>query len=305
MVHSIFSEGGPVVPALAYFCGIIIQCLSIVRSRPPKWGIVTFFGMLIYMGVMMIYAVSSSTQASQINSMSYIMQPLLSFGFVLGFLFIAVFLKQVIKVINEKVIFSVTLSYWFLLLIRGSTLGTVTLIFLVLLGAGPTAGTIMLIYYPGRINEKSKVLFYGWYLFVNALFAVTYFQSLPVQFMADGGMSLPYSESIPRLFALGMVVVHLLFNGGILYYTFIYSLLSRETRHAVVSYTSEIFSDEQISAKDIMYVLGIQTACFIAFLFFGPAVQFLALSFWILLTPVIIIILMSGRKIFSGTRKRS
>ena len=211
MVHSIFPEGGPVVPALAYFCGIIIQCLSIVRTRPPKWGIITFFGMVVYMGGMMVYAVSFNMGTANTSGVSYIMQPLLSFGFVLGFLFIAVFLKQVIKVINEKVIFSVTLSYWFLLLIKGGTLTTGTIILLILLGAGPTAGAIMLIYYPGRIKEKIKVLFYAWYLFVNALFAITYFQSLPVQFMADGGMSLPFTESVPRLFTLGMVVVHLLF----------------------------------------------------------------------------------------------
>jgi hypothetical protein len=300
MQNNIFLEGGPVVPALAYFSGIIVQCISIVRTRPPKWAFITFFGMLAYMGGMMAYAVISHARETNISNPSYIMQPMLSFGFVLGFLFIAIFLKQVIKVINEKVIFSVTLSYWFLLLIKGSEFSAGPLVLLVLLGAGPTAGAVTLIYYPGKIREKIKVVFYAWYLFVNAFFAITYFQSLPVTFMADGGMSLPFSESIPRLFALGMVVVHLLFNGGILYYTFIYSLMSRDIRQELVSYTSEVFSDEQISLNNITYILTVQVACFIAFLCFGPAAQFLSLSFWILLTPVIVIVLMAARRILSG-----
>ena len=301
MQNNIFLEGGPVTPALAYFSGIIVQCLSIVRTRPPKWAFITFFGMLAYMGVMMSYAVISHVRETNISHSSYIMKPLLSFGFVLGFLFIAIFLKQVIKVINEKVIFSVTLSYWFLLLVKGNEFSAGTLVFLVFLGAGPTAGAVTLIYYPGKIRSKFKVVFYAWYLFVNAFFAITYFYSLPVQFMADGGMSLPFAESIPRLFALGMVVVHLLFNGGILYYTFIYSLMSRDIRQEIVSYTSEIFSDEQISRNDITYILAVQVACFIAILFFGDSAQFLALSFWILLTPVIIIFLLAGRRIVIRT----
>ena len=69
---------------------------------------------------------------------------------------------------------------------------------------------------------------------------------------------------------------------------------------AVVSYTAEIFSDEQISGKDITFILIVQIACFIAFLFFSDSGRFLALSFWILLTPVIVIILMAGKRIFPG-----
>lgn len=108
----------------------------------------------------------------------------------LAFFFIAVFLKHVIKVINEKVIFSVTLSYWFLLLIKGSEFSAGTFVFPVVPGAGPTAGAVTLIYCPGTIREKNK-----------------------------------------------MEVVHLLFNGGILYYAFIFSLMYRDIRGELHSYT--------------------------------------------------------------------
>lgn len=188
----------PVLLGCAFLGGMFVQCLSLLRKRPPKWGIITFAGMLVYMTAMMGYAVTNyPAEYLEEKLIQVILPQMFSFGFVFTFLFIAIFLKDVVKVINEAVIFSLTLSFWFLVLHRAGDFGPLPLAGVIALGIVPTAGAIYLLTHTGELRNVFRLFFYAWYLLVNALFALAFFDQLPSGFILSGGLTLTGSETYP------------------------------------------------------------------------------------------------------------
>jgi len=293
----------PVLLAMTFFLGIAIQCIGMLRRRPPRWAVFTFLGLLGYMLFMMVYsALSHSAEYPQKQLSRALLPMLFSFSFVFSFIFIAVFLKELVKTIDESVIFSMTISFWFLLLYRAGDFGTHALAVLAVLGAVPTVGSsIALLYRRGGIRNTYKLLFYGWYLLVNAVFAFAVFKALPTQFFLTASPRMVGEATFLDMLMLGMVCAYLMFNAGLLYYAGIYSLLSSEARRQLVSLSDNLFSDRRIEKREIYRIVAVQTAYFAALALLDPAARLYLLSFWILLTPIIVMSLLA----VTGMHKRA
>ena len=279
------------IPPLAFIGGVVIQCLSLLREKPPKWGIVTFLGIFFYMIIMMFYAISRSLGSLPKDKMAEpVISLIMSLGMVFACLFIIVFLKSVVKVINESVIVSNTVSYWFILFESWTYFGMVTTAFLVLAGIIFGIVSFRLVSDRERIRNIYKYYLYGWYLFVNGIFAVSYFHCIPEGFhmlptLVNKGQVPPFTMMLT-----GMITVHIFFNFGILYYSFIYSLLSSDTRKGLVEYSGRIFGDKQVSAAAVKNMVIVQAVSFLVVevLLSYFFCQFVAL--WMLMTPVIVIL---------------
>lgn len=266
--------------ALCFLVGVIIQCLSLLREMPKKWAFITFFGMLVYMAVLMGYSLFQLTEIR-------LLEPILSLGMVFGFLFISIFLKEVLSIIDEKVIFSLTISYWFLLFYYGTSLYPASSNLLIEAGIFFTIVTILLIRQKTALKPLQKFLLYGWYLAINGIFALLYISHLPYPFhLLHTGIAAPWEMLI-----LGMLTIQLLYNFGILYYVFIYSLMVKGIRQQIIAQTKTLFTDQQISRKDIISITVSQCIAFIPLYFFRDSFGITLLAIWILLTPLITLLL--------------
>ena len=209
-------------------------------------------------------------------------------GLAFAVLFIIVFLKSAVKVISESVIVSNTVSYWFIIFESWPYFNVPVTAFLVTVGTVFGIVSFRLVSDRGRIRNIHKYYLYGWYLFVNGIFAVSYFHCIPEGFhmlpaLVNKGQVPPFTMVI-----IGMITVHVFFNFGILYYCVIYSLMSSGTRKGLVEYSDTLFGDKQISITAARNMIIVQALSFLiidTFLshFFC---QFVAL--WMLMTPVIV-----------------
>jgi len=281
------------LPSLAFLGGIILQCISLLRKGPSNRKKIIFAGMFLYISAMMFY---SATQGGNAQKSQILISIITSLGFVTAFLFIALFIKEVVKIINESIIISNTLSYFFLIFEMHSSLSPQALSFLTILGISMGIVSIYLIINKNKIINLYKYLFYGWYLFINGFFAISYFQNLNIEYYEISSLVLAGKIPILSMWILGMIVVHLLFNFGILYYTTIYSLLSKDTRKEIVNYSNNLFLDKQVNLKEITIMLLFQLISFIFSWIFLDSIAGEIIALWILLTPIIL-------KIFSSLIK--
>jgi hypothetical protein len=289
----------PLLLALTFLAGIILQCVSILRKKPVKWQVIVFLGMLAYMSFMMGYSIFSySPEYLEKNLLQAILPQIITIGMVFAFLFIMIFLKDVVTVIDEGVIYSLTLSFWFLIIVRSSSFNLSCFIFIIVLALIPTVGTVALLLHQGPIKNVYKFLFYGWYLLVNAVFAYVYFTSLPSEFFASGGLVVTGEEDFLLMLSMGMVMVYLVYNAGILYYAFIYSLMFAEVRKQLISYSEQLFGDKQISGREMKRITLFQVLIFAIFLAVPQGLRLYLISFWILLTPVILKVFFALRRAF-------
>lgn len=276
---------------LLYTGGVVLQCLALLRARPRKWAVVTFLGMILYMGVLMGYAVLDHSSRTSEPAVNAFMPLVISFGFVIAFLFVASFLREVSRVISEAVVVSITISYWFLVLERAASMNIVILVCALVAGIPATVGALRLVAGREILPARYKLVHYAWFLFVNVLFVVEYYDSLPTGFPLARGSADPGVETLIRVGVLGMVNVHLVFNGGILYYSSIYSLLYRDARREVIERAGQLFTDRQVTMRSVMRMLLAQGAVFAAMFALPSWIRFYILSFWILLTPVVDLVL--------------
>ncbi|MBN2363592.1 hypothetical protein JXL83_05630 [candidate division WOR-3 bacterium] len=275
-------------PLLAYLAGVSLQCLSLLRKKPPKWSVITFFGLLAYMIFMMLYSILSINSEVLFNNIkSILITQGMSYGFVLAFLFMVIFLKEIVKIINESVIISVTLSYLFLLFETRHSLTGYGFVFAVILGLLFGFLSLYLLLSKKKLRNVYKLIFYGWYILVNGFFAVSYFNYLGLDFQslptAVGKSEVP----VYKMAVLGMIAVQVLMSFGLLYYSFIYSLFSKDARDALLSYSEKIFSDDQFDIRNLGVMTFFQSSAFILVSFFLSKIAFEFLAFWILLSPAI------------------
>jgi hypothetical protein len=285
-------------PPAAYIAGIIIQCLSLLREKPYKWAVITFLGMLFYLSSMMIYSVFYYNHDNfNNNALEAVTPQIMVFGFIIAFLFIAVFLKSVVTIINEYVILSNTISYWFLIYETMEYFSGAVITLLIVLGIIASIASSCIFFYRDRIRNLYKYFLYGWYLFTNGLFAIRYFSGLPIDFFQFPAAINNGEVSSLIMLVIGMIVVHVLFNFGILYYSVMFSLISMDTRKDLLEYTKKIFSDRYVDFRVVRNMLFIQIAAFLVFEIFMSQLSFQFIALWILLVPVIVKIFhfMEGR----------
>lgn len=284
------------IPPLAFIVGIVVQCASLLRKKPPRASYILFVLMLMYMGGMMIFAMNRGSANTEARSVAEYIPVVMTFGMVISFLFIAVFLKETVHLINETVIISNTVSYVFLVAESWSALGGTALTFAII--AGLVMGTIAvrLIMSKAPISDMQKYLLYGWYLLVNGFFAVSYFSGLGLDFHMLSALVNEGKVSVITLFILGMIEVHVIFNFGILYYCIMFSIISSDTRKGLMAYTSTIFHDSQADIRSIKALLVTQAGIFLLAVLLFSIVSYHIMALWILLTPLII-------KVFSRLRK--
>lgn len=282
-------KSGELIPVLAFQGGILIQCLSMLREKPPKWSVITFGGMLAYMVIMMVYAVFQSNQQYLAENLSNILsQQMISLGFVFAFLFIAIFLKSLIKIINESVIISITICYIFLIFESLDLMNIKILITALVLGLIFLGACAYLIITKTKINNFMKLIFYGWFLLVNGFLAVNYFIHLGIGYYELPSLVFAEKVSSFNMLIIGMITAQVLFNFGIIYYSFIYSLISKQTRDNLISYSENLFSDNQFSFKNIKFFSFLQILIFAAVTIFLSKISYQLIVLWILLSPLMV-----------------
>lgn len=286
MLKQILSGNSLLLPPLAYLAGIIIQCLILLREKPKKSSIAVFIGMFIYMIFMMFFAIMQ-TGIPEENQAQVIISQIMTYGLVFTFLFIAIFLKSVVRIIDEVLIVSNTVSFWFLLSVSWRIFGIPVSLLLSIIGAAASIYTVRTIFHRKEMRNTDAYFFYGWYLLTNGLFAVGYFNNLSIDFhrlpaAVNEGVIPPYT-----MLLIGMTAVHVAFNFGILYYSFIYSLFSAETRSKLADYTGTLFRQTRGPAAQIKKLIIIQTVLFILSRIFASEASYVLYSVWILLTPVL------------------
>jgi len=268
------------------FLGVLIECFSLLGKKPNKVSVFTFVGMLIYMAFLLI--IPRYQEAQFINQILNVTQ---TFAVVFAFLFIAIFLKEVLKNLNESIIASLTLSFWLLIFTKmmQGTLAWPHLIIAILISVIPSYLIIKAVFSPEKISKQKKTLLYAWFLFVNTVFGVFYFTTINNLFFTTGGLRSTGSESYSGMLTLGMVVVYLLFNGGILYYSIV-SLFSigRKQRQAIYNTVDVLFSNQQISKLESYGLLLPQIIVFLSLLATRPDLLFDFLVYWVLLTPLLV-----------------
>lgn len=270
-----------------FLAGVIFQCLSLIHSRPPRWSYYIFFGMIAYSLVLIIISFNSydSSYFTQ-KGLDAIIAPFFSFGFIFAFLFIAIFLKQILTTIDENTLISLTVSFWFLFLEYYQEVNLLFQIIFSLLAIYFSFYSYRLIYSKEKQKPVLKLFSYLWFLLVNGLFALSYFSELPHLFIASGGLFHTGKESSLELFSLGMVIVQLTLNFGILYYGILYSLFSPELRQQILINTEQLMSDEQVDSK-LKWILLAQIISFIFFYIFENEYYIYILCFWLLSFPAL------------------
>lgn len=276
------------IMAFVYLAGIIIQCLSLLRKRPSKASVFIFLGMLGYLTVLIIYSIAQSPREQIEKSLMQAVVPhVISSGFIIALLFIAIFLKKVVKIIDETIIFSLTLSFWFLMINYSGSFSTGTVTAFIIIGILSTAIMLYLFIHAEKVKEIHKYFLYGWYLFINVVFSFSYYFNLPCEFFLSGGLIFNGMITWLEIITLGMVVVHIVFIAGILYYTMIYSLFSPDARFQVITYSSRLFRDRRIKSGELINISIIHLGSFILFSVLSAALGFYLFSLWILLTPLV------------------
>ncbi|MGC9365570.1 MAG: hypothetical protein ACP5FK_00815 [bacterium] len=282
-------KSGELIPVLAFQGGVLIQCLSMLREKPPKWSVITFGGMLAYMVIMMVYAVFQTNQQYLAENLPNILsQQMISLGFVFAFLFIAIFLKSLIKIINESVIISITICYIFLIFESLDLMNIKILITALVLGLIFLGACAYLIITKTKINNFMKLIFYGWFLLVNGFLAVNYFIHLGIGYYELPSLVFAGKVSSFNMLIIGMITAQVLFNFGIIYYSFIYSLISKQTRDNLISYSENLFSDNQFSFKNIKFFSVLQILIFAAVTIFLSKISYQLIVLWILLSPLMV-----------------
>ncbi len=276
------------ITPMAFLGGVLIQCLSLMRKAPPRWSIITFVGMAVYMVLMMGYALwLPQGEHKMVWDLKHLMSPVMSLGMAGAVLYIMVFLKEIVLNIDESVIVSQTLSYWFVLYEARSLLGPG------LVAAGAGLGILFsllswrLILQSRRVKRGYKYLLYGWYLLVNGFVAMGYFHLLPMGFYSlvsevNAGRVGPLT-----LFLLGMLTVHIFFNFGLLYYSVIYSLISPEMRRGLLEQTDRLFEDRQADPRFLRKTLLGQAALFVLWEIAVPERAYGLILLWVMLTPLL------------------
>lgn len=282
-------KSGELNPILAFLGGILIQCLSMLREKPPKWSVITFGGMLVYMVVMMAYAVfQTGNQYLTENLFNVLSQQAISLGFVFAFLFVAIFLKSLIKIINESVLISITICYIFLIFESWDIMKIEVLITALVLGLFFLTVCAYLAISKTKINNFLKLIFYGWFLLVNGFLAVNYFIYLDIGYYELPSLVFSGKVSSFTMLIIGMITVQVLFNFGIIYYSFIYSMISKQTRDSLISFSEKLFSDEQFDLQDIKFISVFQILLFASITLLLSKISYQLIVLWLLLSPLIV-----------------
>jgi len=277
---------GLLAPPLSFIGGVMIQSASLLREKPSRWQVIVFLGMLGYLVFLMSYAMSHAP-SGEADITPRIISLVMTSGGIFAVLFIMIFLKSIVSVIDESVIISNTISFWFILFESWRDFSAPALVIMAVAGIVFGAASFNLTFRRGKIRKAYKYALYGWYLVVNGMFAVSYFKSLSVGFY-----ELPASVNsgdVPALTMtiIGMIAVHVFFNFGILYYSVIYSLVSSETRRGLVEYSDRLFSDRQVSIPAVRRMLVVQVVSFLAVRIFLSDISGRFIALWMLMTPII------------------
>lgn len=243
--------------------------------------------MLLYVIFMMVWSVSvSAGEKSQDFIERIILDQGMTYGFVFAFLFIAFFLKDILRALNESVIISMTIGYIFLVFESRHFLQPALLITASALGIFFGILSLYLVISKKKLGGGQKTLFYAWYFLVNGFFAISYFTYLDTGFHELPSAVAAKNISAPKMALLGMIAVQVLLNFGILYYSFIYSLFSPDTRKVLVQWAEKSFGDEQFGVKKVRILVIIQIAAFFFVSFFLSKIAYELFAFWILLSPL-------------------
>jgi hypothetical protein len=235
---------------------------------------------------MMAYAVYYRASTAEQADMTTLMPVFISFGFVIAFLFVLSFIREVVRGIGEAVVVSLTISYWFLVIEKSGSMGFVFFTAAAALGVAAAYVAVRLAMGRETLSPRMKTLCYAWFLFANVLLAYEYYAFLPPGFPLAAGTARPDAETYLRLAVLGMVNVNLVYNFGILYYSTVYSIMNRDARRPIFEQAAALFSDRQVTKREVRKMLLFQSAVFLFFLAAPDWSQFYLLSIWILLTPL-------------------
>lgn len=280
-------RGGSLNPLLAYLSGVVFQCLALLTKKPRKWTVLIFSAMLLYVIFMMVWSISGSAKGlPQETTEKILLDQGMTYGFVFAFLFIAFFLKDILRAINESVIISMTIGYIFLVFESRLFLQPALLITASALGIFFGILSFYIVISKKKLGGLQKTLFYAWYFLVNGFFAVSYFYYLGTGFHELPSAVAAKNISAPKMVLLGMIAVQVLLNFGVLYYSFIYSLFSPDTRKVLVQWAEKSFGDEQFGIKKIRIFSLIQIAAFFFVSFFLSKIAYELFAFWILLSPL-------------------
>ncbi|MBN1151108.1 hypothetical protein JXA84_07835 [candidate division WOR-3 bacterium] len=277
------------IPVAAYIIGATFQCFGLLRKKPPKWSFFVFALMFVYIVFMMLYSTASvSGQVTTNESFkSIVINQGMTLGLAISFLFVSVFLKEIIRVINESVIISVTVSYMLLVFESRDLWSTAGICIAAVLGTFFSAFSVWLLLTKKKIAKPYKLILWGWFFFVNGFFAFSYYSRLGLDFSGIP-TAVGKGEIGPlKMAVLGMISVQILVNFGILYYSFIYSLFSKQTRTAIISYTEKAFDDEQFNLKNIGITAIIQLSSYALITYFLSQIALEFIAFWVLLSPLI------------------
>jgi len=135
----------------------------------------------------------------------YIFTYLLSFAFI----FSLTFREEILPEISEKNILSMTIIFWFLLLIHGLPRILIPIsfpVFIVLLM--PTAGSLLLAFTKNKLGFYPKVFFYAWFLLAMVFTTCSYFSTGDVSFFTDTTAS--RTVNLLDVFLAGMVFMYLI-----------------------------------------------------------------------------------------------
>lgn len=241
-----------------------------------------------------------------------LMQFIFPLGMVFAFMFIALFMKEVVMVINKAMVASLTLSFVLLVLnnvkeIEGA-LFYVALALCIILPYGiigiviPKLGkflnsqryqNVQVKNQDNSAQDKSKntkkwqIIAYIWCLFINFCIAYIFFQKI-----GAGSFNLGFlSAKTPLIdaFIMGMLIVQVLMNAGMLYYGFLFGMVSSEMRTKTFQFIEDnLVSNQQFTSKQIILILVIQVILFSLFRLISSLVGFHFLILWVLLTPILL-----------------
>lgn len=251
---------------LAYFTGIVIQGLSLFRRKPAR-GLILAFLICMALSIGMIGFV-------------IIQQPrtfegeLFSLGFMLTFFIVACFISVLLRKITLANLYSLTISYWLLLYKSTILLPPVAVIILAGVGICATGLFCLVVFKIITLRNPLKVLLYGWFLFINAVFAILYYSIFQPNFIYDvhNNQTILVGQSYLGMLLFGMILVNTAVSAGVLYYAIMYYWI-KSIRKQLTDFIPQVFSDQPLLLYEWLLIpfvqFGLTWLCFTINQLFG------------------------------------
>lgn len=261
-----------------YLVGVVTECLSLFKRRPQKSYVISF---VIFAGLVTVMFAIPMIQQPKI-----VPEELFSLGFAISFAVVACFIRDILRTLTRPLIYSFTISFWLLLVANAHYLGETGLIILGSIGVLGTllsALTLFKIITPRNIH---KVLLYGWFLFINGLFAILYYLRLQPDFRysLELNQGILVGQSYVGMFLFGMTLVSTFASVGVLYYSLIF-FFSKDVRKQLSNFIPEVFDDRPISRNEWWLIPLLQIGLFFIFFTIKGIFGFHVLAFFILFGP--------------------